>query len=52
MGKFPGGGFGGGNMQQLLKQAQQMQQKFRKRRPSLRKPKLPALRAEVWSKSE
>ena len=35
MGKFPGGGFGGGNMQQLLKQAQQMQQKIQEAQAEL-----------------
>lgn len=35
MGKFPGGGFGGGNMQQLLKQAQQLQQKIQEAQAEL-----------------
>lgn len=32
-GGFPGGGFGGGNMQQILKQAQKMQADMQRAQP-------------------
>lgn len=35
MGKFGGGGFGGGNMQQLMRQAQKMQQDMLKAKEEL-----------------
>lgn len=39
---FPGGGFGGGNMQQILKQAQKMQQEMARAQEELKSSEITA----------